>query len=93
MQPIHQLPFYLHPFKTHKSIRKNKSYCSKILQLPFGVLINMQLFFHSSLQLLGPWQLRAVKHGNTVRYVSTIRYASIFAKKYGTRFLWRYGYG
>ena len=44
----------------------------------------MQLFFHASLLLLGAWQLRAAKHGSTVRYVSTIWYASIFAKKHGT---------
>ena len=32
------------------------------------------------------------KDGSTVRYVGTILYASIFAKKFGTPFLERYGY-
>ena len=32
------------------------------------------------------------KEGSTVRYVGTVRYASIFSKKYGTPFLQWYGY-
>ena len=33
------------------------------------------------------------KDGSTVRYVDTVRYTSIFAKRYGTLFLRWYGYG
>ena len=42
---------------------------------------------------LKPMLKPTTKDGSTVRYVGTVRYASIFAKKYGTPFLQWCGYG